>query len=105
MSVDIEKARREEARWRILKGLDAGRPYPVSEAVLLRLLTDLAFPCTPLDLRRELDYLRDRKLVAVTGEADNDWRAELTRYGVDVVEYTIPCEPGIARPQHNRGHR
>ena len=26
------------------------------------------------------------------------WHAELTRYGVDVAEYTIDCEPGIARP-------
>jgi hypothetical protein len=25
--------------------------------------------------------------------------AELTRYGVDIVEYTIACEPGIARPK------
>jgi len=27
------------------------------------------------------------------------WTAELTRHGVDVVEYTVECEPGIARPK------
>lgn len=40
--------------------------------------------------------------MALSGEADNDWAAELTRYGVDIVEYTIGCEPGIARPPRNR---
>lgn len=96
--MDLDKARREEARWRILKGLDAGRPYKVSERVLLTLLHDLAHPFTPNELRRELDYLRDRKLVEISGEDAGDWSAELTRYGVDIVEYTIPCEPGITRP-------
>ena len=24
--------------------------------------------------------------------------ADLTRHGVDVAEYTVDCEPGIARP-------
>ena len=27
------------------------------------------------------------------------WFADLTRIGVDLAEYTIPCEPGIARPE------
>ena len=27
------------------------------------------------------------------------WFADLTRFGTDVAEYTIDCDPGIARPQ------
>ena len=53
---------------------------------------------TPLELRRELDYLSDRDLVKLEKRPDGKWFADLTRYGTDVAEYTIDCEPGIARP-------
>lgn len=98
-NVDIEKAQREQTRWRILKVLDAGRPLPVSEVVVLQVLQDAALPVTPHGLRRELDYLEDRKLIQVSGKASPVWSVELTHYGVDVVEYTIEVLPGIARPQ------
>ena len=98
----MEKVRREEIRWRLLKALDAGRPHSVTEALLLAVLDDVHLTVTELELRRELDYLRDRGLVAIKGEADNDWQADLTRDGIDVVEYTVEVEPGIARPPKNR---
>ena len=53
---------------------------------------------TALELRRELDYLHGRELVRVDKQPSGKWRAELTRHGVDVAEYTVDCEPGIARP-------
>lgn len=96
--IDLEKAQREQTRWRILKVLDAGRPLPVSEIVILQVLQDAALPITPSALRRELDYLADRRLVELSGLGSPVWSADLTRYGVDVVEYTIDCLPGIARP-------
>lgn len=96
--IDLEKAQREQTRWRILKVLDAGRPLPVSEVVILQVLQDAALPITPSALRRELDYLEDRKLVILSGRDSPVWSGELTHYGVDVVEYTIECLPGIARP-------
>lgn len=97
--VDMEKATREQIRWRILKALDAGRPLSVSELVIMDVLQDSALPITPHGLRRELDYLEDRKLVTLTNKARPVWSAELTHYGVDLVEYTVECFPGIARPQ------
>ena len=100
--IDLEKVRREEIRWRLLKALDAGRPHSVTEALLLAVLDDVHLTVTELELRRELDYLRDRGLVTITGEIDNDWQADLTRDGIDVVEYTVEVEPGIARPPKNR---
>jgi hypothetical protein len=96
---DLEKVQREEARWRILKALDAGRPQPVSETILLRTLQDIELPVTPHSLRRELDYLEHRELIKIGHKDGPIWTAELTRFGVDVVEYTIPCEPGINRPK------
>lgn len=99
MAIDLEKARREVLRWRILKTLDVGRPYPVGEDLLLSTISGDDMPVTPMELRRELEYLEDRKLIAVAGKCDPVWTAELNRYGVDLVEYTIDCEPGIARPK------
>lgn len=96
--VDLDRAQREEARWRILRALDAGRPLPVSETIILRTLQDIRLPMTPHGLRRELDYLETRELIEITGRAEPTWCAHLTRIGVDVVEYTVECDPGIARP-------
>lgn len=97
--VDLEKAQREQVRWRILKALDAGRPFPVSEVMILQVLQDAVLHVTPHGLRRELDYLEDRKLVTIQGKGTLPvWSAELTHFGVDLVEYTVDCFPGIARP-------
>lgn len=97
--IDLDKANRETVRWRILKALDAGRPLPVSEVTLLQVLQDATLHVTPHGLRRELDYLEDRKLVVIQGKTGPVWSAELTHYGVDVVEHTVECFPGIARPK------
>ena len=95
----MERATREESRWRILRGLDAGRPYQVSETILWRLVSgDLGLPVSPMMLRRELVYLEERGLIEVLNRDEATWAARLTRAGIDVVEYTVPCEPGIARP-------
>lgn len=98
MSIDIERAQRETMRWRVLKVLDAGRPNPLSETILLGVLNDAKFPVTLVALRRELDYLENRRLVEISGRNTALWSAELTHYGVDLVEYAIDCHPGIARP-------
>jgi hypothetical protein len=95
---DIEKKRIEVLRWRILQTLNVGRPYMVSEDLLMSTVCGDDMPVSPQGLRRELDYLEDRKLVKLTGRDTACWSAELTHYGVDVVEYTIECLPGIVRP-------
>ena len=96
--MDLEKARREALRWRILQTLNVGRPYAVGEDVLLATVGGEDMPVTPMELRRELDYLEDRKLIELSGKCNPLWSASLTRYGVDLVEYTVECDPGIARP-------
>ena len=53
--IDLEKVRREEIRWRLLKALDAGRPHSVTEALLLAVLDDVHLTVTELELRRELE--------------------------------------------------
>lgn len=97
--IDLGKAQREEIRWRILKVLDAGRPLPVAETLILTTLQDVSLPVSPHGLRRELDYLAERKLVVITARDTPTWTAQLTHYGIDIVEYTTECFPGIARPK------
>lgn len=98
MNIDIPKIRRESMRWLILRALDYGRPSALNEQLLLATVQGIFSDATQLELRRELDYLEDRDLVKLERRPDGTWRADLTRYGTDLVEYAIDCEPGIARP-------
>lgn len=95
---DQIKARREYIRWVLLKALDNARPIGAGEGMLLSIVQSIPVESTPLEIRRELDYLEDRKLVDIERDPSGPWRASLTRHGVDYVEYTIDGQPGIARP-------
>ena len=98
--IDTAKVRRESIRWNILLILNNARPCGTYEEVVLATLQSIYPDATALELRRELDYLADRRLVDLTREPGGRWFADLTRYGTDVAEYTVDCDPGIARP-HN----
>jgi Fe2+ or Zn2+ uptake regulation protein len=95
----LEQKQREEARWRILRVLDAGRPIAVSENIILRVLNDVKLPIGPAAVRRELDYLRARGLAEIEDGEEETWFARLTASGVDIVEYNAPAPVGIARPR------
>lgn len=96
--MDMDKHRREHLRWTLLLALNNARPIGAHEALLLSTVQALYVDATALEVRRELTYLEGRKLVDIQRAPAGPWRAELLRYGVDIVEYTIDCEPGIARP-------
>ena len=97
--LDIEQKQREEARWRILRVLDAGRPIAVSENIIWRVLHDVRLPLSISSVRRELDYLRNLGLNQIEGEDTGTWFGKLTALGVDVVEYTVEAPLGVARPR------
>ena len=95
----LERYRREELRWQILVTLNVGgRLSPMSEDMILRVLSDAEAPTGPHELRTELDYLAEKGLVRITSR-EAHWRVELTAAGTDVVEYTVDAPPGIARPR------
>ena len=96
---DPEKSRRETLRWVILLTLNAARPLGTGETLTLDTVHQALPDVTPRELRNELDYLAERGLIHLDGRDSPQWRAKLTRYGTDIVEYTIDCEPGIARPK------
>jgi hypothetical protein len=98
-TMDLEQKQREDARWRILRVLDAGRPIAVSENIVWRVLHDIRLPMSISTVRREIDYLHDLGLVEVEGQDTETWFSKLTAKGVDVVEYTIAAPAGVARPR------
>ncbi|WP_423973787.1 hypothetical protein [Kingella oralis] len=93
-----EKARREGMRWHIINTLNKARPYTSSEVFLLDVMRGIYPDATALELRQQLDYLKDRRLVELVKQPSGMWFADLNRLGVDIAEYTIDCEAGIARP-------
>ncbi len=97
--IDLEQKNREEARWRMLRVVDAGRPIAVSEQIIWRVLADIKLALSLNTVRRELAYLRDLGLLELEGEGTETWFAKLTASGVDVVEYNFPSPAGVARPR------
>ena len=97
--IDLQRHQRQEARWRILRVLDSGRPIKSSETLIGSVLHDLDLPISPSQIRRELRYLAGKGLVTLFKTSEPTWMAELTSEGIDVVEYTADCPAGIARPQ------
>ncbi|MDR1424273.1 MAG: hypothetical protein LBI92_06710 [Azoarcus sp.] len=94
------KFRHEFSRWLILLVLNDSRPNGNTDQNILAIMRNEFFDFTLADLRKEIDYLRSRSLVDVKPPVvqSEPWQCALTRHGTDIVEYTIPVEPGIARP-------
>ncbi len=70
--IDLEQKNREEARWRMLRVVDAGRPIAVSEQIIWRVLADIKLSLSLNTVRRELAYLRDLGLLELEGEDGGD---------------------------------
>jgi DNA-binding transcriptional ArsR family regulator len=75
--IDLEQKNREEARWRMLRVVDAGRPIAVSEQIIWRVLADIKLALSLNTVRRELAYLRDLGLLELEGEGTETWFAKL----------------------------
>lgn len=97
--IDLEKARREELRWMILRALYAAQPIGTTEIIVMKAMEPVVPDVTLIEVRRELDYLAERDLATVLNSDTPVWFAKINRHGIDIVEYTVPCHPGIARPR------
>jgi hypothetical protein len=96
---EIAKARRETMRWMLLTVINISRPRGINTAALLPIMQATYPDATHLEIRRELDYLHERELVKIDKDPLDNWFVTLMRYGIEVVEYTCPCDPGISRPR------
>jgi hypothetical protein len=97
--LDIEKGRREALRWHILTTLHASQPQGATDVFLLSVLLTGYRDVTLDEVRVQLNYLQLRDLLTISERHSNTWVAEIDRYGIDVVEGTVPVESGIARPK------
>jgi hypothetical protein len=96
--IDHAKVRRESLRWYLILTLYNAQPSGCYEELLLSTLSSIYPDTTALEIRREARYLETRELIELKPDAGGRWYMQLMRYGIDIAEYTIACEPGIARP-------
>lgn len=96
--IDQNKVRRETMRWLVILTLHNASPMGAYEELVLATVQGMLPDATALEVRRVLDYLSDRELVKLVKEPSGRWFADLTRFGTDLAEYTVDCDPGIARP-------
>lgn len=103
--MNIEKIRLQDARrrtetmrWILLVTLNIARPAETQLGMMLSVMRAEYPDATSMEIRRELDYLKDRDLITLRTDTLGTVYAKIDRYGIDIVEYTVDCEPGIARP-------
>lgn len=93
------RSRHEEMRWLLLLTLNIARPNEASVGMLRSVINGVYRDATEMEVKRELDYLAGRDLVHLRSDPLGLMFAKIERFGVDIVEYMVACEPGIARPQ------
>lgn len=91
--------RHETMRWLLLLTLNISRPNEAPSGMLLSVMKGVYKDATHLEVKRELDYLQGRDLVSLRTDPLGLVFAKLERYGIDIVEYMVDCEPGISRPK------
>ncbi|MGV2287285.1 hypothetical protein AAHK20_01105 [Trinickia sp. YCB016] len=92
------KTRRESLRWYLLLTVYNSRPEAVPEDIVQVTMRSIYPDVTSIEVRLELDYLAARALVRLHKSPSGRWWSDLTHHGIDIVEYTVDCAPGIARP-------
>lgn len=102
-SADFLKARREAIRWHLLSAVNLSRPVGIYTEALLPIVQSVYVDATHQEVRRELDYLEAREMVTIARDPVDRWFVDLTRTGIDFVEYTIDAQPGVARPRITQG--
>lgn len=96
--LDQTKVCSESIRWMIMLALYSARPLGAYEELALHIIQVMCADTTAPEVRRELKYLANRKLVELRKEPSGRWFANISREGIDVVEYAVDCDSGIARP-------
>ena len=100
MTIDLAKVRREDIRWHLLTAANVSRPQGTYIEPMLAIVRAAYTDATEMEVKRELDYLEERELVKIERDGMDRWFVQLTRHGIDLVEYTVPVQPGISRPRH-----
>lgn len=102
-ATNILKARREAIRWHMLSATNLSRPIGIYTEALLPIVQSVYPDATHQEIRKELDYLEAREMCTIHRDPIDRWFVDLTRTGIDFVEYTIEAQPGVARPRITQG--
>ena len=98
LKATIDSARHQTVRYLLLMTLNTARPAP-AQAYMLRSVVAAVFPdVTDLEVLRELDYLKSRDLISSQTTPMGQTFAKIERYGIDVIERSVECDPGITLP-------
>jgi hypothetical protein len=107
MAIDVieltAKARRELMRWQLLVSLHIAAPYGMNAVALKPIISATYQDVTDAEIKRHLDYLKERELIHLSTDPLGNLFAKLDRFGFDIAEYTVECDPGIARPSKTGG--
>ncbi|OTG87686.1 hypothetical protein B9T31_04095 [Acinetobacter sp. ANC 4558] len=95
---DLVKARRESMRWLLLNALNNARPLGAMDVLVLTVVQAIYPDATANELHAQLAYLENKALIDITRNPDGHWHSTLNSNGIDIVEYTVNCVAGIARP-------
>ncbi|MEW8522533.1 MAG: hypothetical protein AB2552_05720 [Candidatus Thiodiazotropha endolucinida] len=88
-------------RLRLLQFLSQAYPEPMSDHFLLALAKqDPELSPDLKKVRRSLQYLDDRALIAVEVKTDNVWMARCLPDGIDYLEGDDPGIDGLAHPDN-----
>lgn len=86
------------ARWDALRTVRVAGYLGATESMVRDVLV-VQYPGVEKDcIRNILHYLEDRKLLRIERSETEPWRAFIARYGYDVCDYQVECDPGIRRP-------
>ncbi|MEG0051673.1 MAG: hypothetical protein RR715_00275 [Comamonas sp.] len=86
-----------------MSAVNLSRPVGIYTEALLPIVQSVYVDATHQEVRRELDYLEAREMVTIARDPVDRWFVDLTRTGIDFVEYTIDAQPGVARPRITQG--
>lgn len=98
-AVDLLRVRREAMRWHLLTTINVARPDGIYTEALLPVIQSVYPNATHKEVRVELDYLEAREMLTIKRDPVDRWFVDLTRWGIDFVEYAIDAQPGISRPR------
>ena len=98
-AMQMAHVRRGAMRWHLLAAINLSRPQGMYTEALLPIIQSVYPDTTEREIRRELDYMEERELLKIAKDPLDRWMVELSRHGVDIVEYTIECDAGISRPR------
>jgi Fe2+ or Zn2+ uptake regulation protein len=96
--MSLERIQMKQRRGKILKALEVAYPHDLTAVVILSCLQERHIQATGTTVERDLHYLADKgylTLLEVEDEGEKVLMARLSPKGKDLLDGTIPADPGV----------